>query len=92
MIHQSRRMPLLVLALPFLACADSDPAWLGLESAAVHERYDSVESDRLVPLLQQVVRFPTFAGNAQAIEDQKSWLIDIAAKPWVRDEGCGHGV
>ena len=79
MIHQSRRMPLLVLALPFLACADSDPAWLGLESAAVHERYDSVESDRLVPLLQQVVRFPTFAGNAQAVEDQKSWLIDIAA-------------
>src|SRR5512132_3603651 len=37
------------------------------------------ESSRLEPMLKEVIRFPTVAGNDQARRDQKAWLLRTAA-------------
>ncbi|HET9754514.1 MAG TPA: M20/M25/M40 family metallo-hydrolase [Myxococcales bacterium] len=37
------------------------------------------ESSRLEPLLKEVIRFPTVAGNDQARRDQQAWLLRTAA-------------
>jgi predicted dipeptidase len=42
------------------------------------QRYDAVESKQLVPLLTEVLRFPTFAGNDEAHAAQKEWLKKTA--------------
>jgi predicted dipeptidase len=56
---------MLALALAATVAAHTD---------AVLERYDRHERARLVPMLQEVVRFPTYAGNAEAHAAQKAWL------------------
>lgn len=51
--------------------------------------YDADESLKLVPLLVEVLRFPTVAGNTKAREDQQAWLRRTATSLGfvVRDAG-----
>lgn len=44
------------------------------------QRYDAVESKQLVPMLSEVLRFPTFQGNAEAHAEQKAWLLKTAGE------------
>src|SRR4051794_36502609 len=37
------------------------------------------ESPRLEPMLEEAIRFPTVAGNDQALRDQQAWLLRTAA-------------
>jgi len=48
-------------------------------SLTVHQHFDAVESKRLVPMLQEVIAFPTYAGNDEAHAAQKAWLAKAAA-------------
>jgi len=41
-------------------------------------RYDKQEAKQLVPMLSEVVRFPTYEGNAEAHAAQKAWLLKTA--------------
>jgi len=51
----------------------------GLASAlTVHQHYDQQESKRLVPMLQEVIAFPTYANNPEAHAAQKVWLAKAA--------------
>ena len=45
---------------------------------AVQRHYDRVESKRLVPLLTEVLQFPTVAGDAAAFTAQRAWLEKTA--------------
>ncbi|MCU1349736.1 MAG: hypothetical protein JWO56_2766 [Acidobacteria bacterium] len=45
----------------------------------VHQHYDQQESKQLVPMLQEVIAFPTYAGNDEAHAAQKAWLAKAAA-------------
>lgn len=47
-------------------------------ASGVVQRYDEVESKQLVPLLSEVIRFPTYEGNAEAHARQKAWLLKTA--------------
>lgn len=42
-------------------------------------RYDAHEAKRLVPMLSEVIRFPTYEHNAEAHAEQKAWLMKTAA-------------
>ena len=44
----------------------------------VQKHYDRVESKRLVPLITEVLRFPTVSTNPDAFSDQRAWLEKIA--------------
>lgn len=58
-------------------------AGLGLAQAQVVEPFEAYRqqgSQRLVPLLQEAVRFPTVAGNRDAFAAQKTWLMKIASE------------
>ncbi|WP_243287499.1 Sapep family Mn(2+)-dependent dipeptidase [Geothrix terrae] len=59
---------LLILLLPILLVA-APP------SKAVHEHYEQSLAPRLIPLLSEIIRFPTVAGAAKAWEDQKTWIM-----------------
>jgi len=41
--------------------------------------FDKYESKRVVPMLSEVIRFPTYAGNDEAHAAQKAWLMKTAA-------------
>jgi succinyl-diaminopimelate desuccinylase len=45
---------------------------------AVHRAFETRWADRLVPLLSEVVRFQTFAGNDAALAEQRAWLHGVA--------------
>jgi succinyl-diaminopimelate desuccinylase len=45
----------------------------------VHQHFDANESKQLVPMLQEVIAFPTYAGNDEAHVAQKAWLGRVAA-------------
>ncbi|HEY8131157.1 MAG TPA: Sapep family Mn(2+)-dependent dipeptidase [Thermoanaerobaculia bacterium] len=45
---------------------------------AVQRHYDRVESKRLVPLLTEVLQFPTVAGDDEAFKAQRAWLEKTA--------------
>ena len=64
-------------------------ATLSADVDRVLARYERHEAPRLVPLLQQVIRFPTYAGNAEAHAAQKEWLAATAGELGftVRDAG-----
>lgn len=47
-------------------------------SKAVHENYEQNLAPRLVPLLSEIIRFPTIAGNTKAWDDQKTWIVRLA--------------
>lgn len=79
-------------ALALLALAtlsSSAPAQPAPPAQPVHRRFDAHEAARLVPLLQEAVRFPTVAGNEKAQADQKAWLTRTATSLGltVRDAG-----
>src|SRR5687768_6746187 len=40
--------------------------------------YDKHEAQQLVPMLSEVIRFPTYEGNAEAHAEQKAWLMKTA--------------
>ena len=48
------------------------------DATAVRAHFDRHLDRRLVPMLQEVVRFPTVAGNDAAFADQKAWLKKTA--------------
>ena len=62
----------LVLLPLLLGCAAVPP------SSDLQRAYEAGWAPRLVPMLIEVVRFPTYAGNAQAFVDQKAWLARTA--------------
>jgi len=49
-------------------------------SQAVHDAYDATLAQQLVPLLTEVVKFPTYEGNDQARIAQRDWLAAQAAE------------
>lgn len=50
-----------------------------LSAAPVLEHYERHESGKLVPMLVEVLRFPTHANDAEAHVNQKAWLMKTAA-------------
>jgi succinyl-diaminopimelate desuccinylase len=73
--------------MPFLTLFFA--AALSANVAKVQQRYDKVEAPRLVPMLSEVLRFPTYEHNDEAFVDQKAWLIKTANELGfgVRDAG-----
>jgi len=53
-------------------------ASLAANTEVVLQRYEAHEAARLVPLLSDVVRFPTYANNPDAHALQKAWLMKTA--------------
>jgi succinyl-diaminopimelate desuccinylase len=47
---------------------------------AVEQRFTEVESKQLVPMLSEVIHFPTVSGNDAAFAAQKQWLMQTATK------------
>ena len=62
--------PILAAAVLLAGCAT--------QSADLRREYDVRWSDRMVPLLVEVVQFPTYAGNADAFTRQNAWLEKTA--------------
>lgn len=54
-------------------------ASLAANVAKVEQRYEKVESKQLIPMLSEVIRFPTYEHNPDALKDQKAWLMKTAA-------------
>lgn len=78
-----RLVPLLaILAVPALGAVPDD-------AARVRAVYSESWAPRLVPLLTEVLRFPTVAGNDAARLDQQAWLLHLGAELGftVRDAG-----
>lgn len=83
-----------LLLAAFQTAASSTPpptarAVSPLDAKAVRARYEAVESGKLESLVGEAIRFPTFAGNAEAFERQKAWLLRVGAELGlvVRDAG-----
>lgn len=53
-------------------------ATVSANAARVEQLYKKDYSERLVPMVSELVRFPTYAGNAEAFTNQKAWLFDVA--------------
>ena len=58
----------MLLTLFFVAAMKGGPV-------RVQQHYDRVESKQLVPMLTEVLRFPTYEHNEEAITQQKQWLM-----------------
>jgi hypothetical protein len=82
---ENNAMPSLVV--PLLLSAAS--AFAQAPASVLEQSYDAKWSKRLVPLLTEVIRFPTYAGNTQAFIDQKAWLTKVAGEFGftIRDKG-----
>ncbi len=63
----------MLIASLVLAAAVSSPA------DAVIAHYEQHESKHLVPMLVEVIRFPTHQFNDEAHANQKAWLMKAAA-------------
>jgi len=63
--------------MPFLSMFFA--ASLATNVAKVEQRYEQVESKQLIPMISEVIRFPTYEHNEQAHADQKAWLMKTAA-------------
>jgi acetylornithine deacetylase/succinyl-diaminopimelate desuccinylase-like protein len=59
-----------MLAAALLLAATAAP-----DTAALHERFERKEAKRLAPLLSELLRFRTFAGQDEAHAAQKKWLL-----------------
>jgi dipeptidase D len=70
--------PLAVALATLLAVPAAAPA-PAPGSAAVHRLFDRRHRARLTPLLLEVLRFPTVAGDERARADQQAWLRRTAA-------------
>ena len=53
-------------------------ASLAANTDAVLQRYEQHEAKHLVPMLSEVIRFPTYEDNAEAHAAQKEWLFRTA--------------
>jgi len=53
-------------------------ASLASRVAAVQQKYDRLDAQRLVPMLTEVIRFPTVQGDDEARVAQKQWLEKTA--------------
>lgn len=53
-------------------------ATLAANTDTVLQRYEKHEASHLVPMLSDVIRFQTYAGNAEAHAAQKEWLMRVA--------------
>lgn len=76
----------------FIPLLTSLTACLSLSSqnaAAARKFYDQKLAQRTVPLLQEVLRFPTIATNPKAHADQKAWVMKLGTELGftVRDAG-----
>jgi succinyl-diaminopimelate desuccinylase len=58
-------------------------------NVTLQQEYEANWAPRLVPMLSEVIRFPTIAGREQAFIDQKAWLTLVATGLGftVRDKG-----
>ncbi len=65
--------PLLAILLSSLVLAQ--PSGSGLARA-----YRRDWAPRLQPLLSELIRFPTVAGNAKARDDQQAWLVKVGTE------------
>jgi succinyl-diaminopimelate desuccinylase len=80
-----KRRYMITLALAVTCLMLTSGANPGLLSPAdvqmpgLYDAYDSQWAPRLAPLLTEVIRFPTTAGNAQAFIDQKAWIARVAS-------------
>src|SRR5689334_22415712 len=54
------------------------PFFFASAISLVQRHYDRVESKRLVPLITEVIRFPTVSTNPDAFVDQRAWLEKTA--------------
>ena len=63
-------MTILLLALMAQVSAAPPPS-----AGPAHRQYDDQHGYKLVPLLAEVLRFPTVAGNDKARRDQQAWLV-----------------
>lgn len=68
---------LVLLSLSF-ACAAQRAGTLR-PTASPWERYQATQQSRLEPLLIELIRFPTVAGNTQARDDEQAFLRRTAA-------------
>lgn len=78
------RKNLIIPALLVVALAS------GCATTSLEKRYDAAEQQRLVPMLEEAVRFPTVAGDQRAFSEQKAWLMATARRLGfeVRDAGA----
>ena len=53
-------------------------ATLTANTDLVLQRYEKHEAARLVPMLSEVIQFPTYANNPEAHAEQKAWLMKTA--------------
>lgn len=67
-------MKMRALLVAVIACAGQASA----QDKPLHDAYETRWAPRLVPMLVEVVRFPTYAGNDRAFTDQKAWLARTA--------------
>jgi succinyl-diaminopimelate desuccinylase len=64
-------------------------AVLAANVSKVQSHYDRIESKQLVPMLSDVLKFPTYEHNEDAITEQKAWLLKTGKELGftVRDAG-----
>jgi predicted dipeptidase len=70
--------PLAALAATSVLLTAGAAAAPGRDARAVHRLFDRQQSRQLLPLLQQVLRFETVAGNDRAHAEQTRWLRQTA--------------
>jgi succinyl-diaminopimelate desuccinylase len=56
----------------------------------VMHQYEASESKKLVPMLSEVLRFPTYKGNDAAIKSQQEWLAKTAHALGFVTRDAGH--
>src|SRR5437762_2871343 len=80
MVRRVAQLTFLTAAFSVVAPAQGEPPRRPSPDARpAHRLFDREQRRQLVPLLQEVLRFPTVAGNDRAHADQKVWLRRTAA-------------
>ena len=64
-------------------------AALGTRAAAVQQQFDRHDAKRMVPMLLEVLRFPTVQGNDEARKAQNAWLEKTARELGFEYRGAG---
>lgn len=64
-------------------------ATLASGADTVLARYEANESKKLVPMLVEVIRFPTYEQNPKAHADQKAWLMKTAKEFGLESRDAG---
>ena len=74
MTGRSRAALFLLLTLPLISAAQDTHA----TAEKIRAVYRSKYSPQLVPMLTEVLRFPTFEGNTAARDQQQAWIAKVA--------------